>query len=111
MSSRLLNEDDVDHALHWLRDNAKAFGKAKERARHAEHWLKHVEALEFKMSEAKTQDAKKADARTSNSYVEAMTEEAEAAGAFEEMKALRETYELKIEAWRTASSNYRSMKI
>jgi len=43
--------------------------------------------------------------------MDAANEEAEAAGAFEKMRALREAAALKIEAWRSEQANYRSMKI
>ena len=50
-------------------------------------------------------------ARTTLRYITAITEEADAAGEYEKMRALREAAAAKIEAWRTESSNYRSMKI
>ena len=71
----------------------------------------YMDGVLFKMSDAKSAEARKADARTSDRYIEAVTEEAKAAGAYEMMRALREAAAAKIEAWRTESSNYRAMKI
>ena len=108
---RIVSDEDVGRALDWLRDNAVMFGDAKERLMLATSMVKIVDALEFKRSDAKTAEARKADARTSDRYMNAITEEAKAAGSFETMRALRDAAEAKIEAWRTESSNYRSMKI
>lgn len=110
-SDVIVTEGEVEAALDWLRDSAADIGKAKERTVKAGHWLKHVEALWFKLSDAKSAEGKKADARTSERYLQAITEDAEAAGEYERMKALREAAALKCEVWRSQSANYRSMKI
>ena len=108
---RIVTEAEVEAALDWLRDNAAAIGKAAERSRGAANMIKHVEALCFKMSEGKSAEARKADARTTDRYVDAITEDAIAYGEHERMKALREAAAMKIEVWRTQSSNFRSMKL
>ena len=108
---RIVGDDEVDKALDWLRDSAADLGEAKARTVRAGHMLKHIEALMMKASEERSAEGRKADARCSDRYVEAMEEDALAAGEYEKMRALREAAALKIEAWRTESSNYRSMKI
>lgn len=108
---RIVQEDEVQKALDWLRDNAAALGAAKARVIRTGHWLKHVEALEFKASNATSNDRRQADARTSDAYLEAINDDAIAAGEYEKMKALREAATLKIEAWRSESATYRSMKL
>jgi len=108
---RIVTEVELEKALDFLRDNARALGDAKARLIRAGHMLKHIEALEFKMSDASSNDKRQADARTSEAYVTALNEDAEAAGAYEAMKALREAAALKIEAWRSESATYRSMKL
>jgi len=109
--SPTISDDSLEKALNWLRDHAGVIGKAKERAVKAEHMLKHIEALEFKMSEGKSAEARKADARTSPRYLEAITEDAVAAGEYERLRALREAAALKIEAWRSEQANFRALKI
>lgn len=109
--ARIVSEDDVERALSWLRDSALALGNAKARAVRAGHYLKHIEALEFKLSEATSNDRRQADARTSDAYLEAINEDAMAAGEYEKLKALREAAALKIEAWRSESATFRSMKL
>ena len=108
---RMISDGEIEKALDFLRDGAAEIGQAKARVIKAGHWLKHVEALEFKLSDAKSVEAKKADARTAQRYLDAITEDAIAAGEYERLKALREAAALKIETWRTESSNYRHMKI
>jgi hypothetical protein len=106
-----ISDESVERALDWLRDFAPVIGKAKERTVLAGHMLKHIEALLSKASDEKTVDAKKNDARTDKRYVEAIREDAVAAGEYERLKALREAAALKIEAWRSEQANFRAMKI
>jgi hypothetical protein len=108
---RIVTNADLQKALDWLRDSAKDLGDAKARAVKAGHMLKHVEAIEFKLSEASSNDKRQADARTSDAYVDAINEDAFAAGDLEKLKALREAAAAKIEAWRSEQANYRSLKI
>lgn len=109
--SRIVQEAEVEKALDFLRDGAAAIGAAKARLVRAGHMIKHIEALEFKMSDASSNDKRQADARTSDAYVAAINEDADAAGEFEKLKALREAAGMKIEAWRSESATYRSMKL
>lgn len=108
---RIVREADVEKALDFLRDSAFDIGKAKARSVAAGHMLKHTEALCFKMSDATSNDRRQADARTHPKYVEAILEDAEAAGALATMYSLREAAVLKIEAWRSESATFRSMKL
>jgi hypothetical protein len=111
MQQRIVTETELEKALDFLRDNARALGDAKARVVRAGHMLKHIEALHFKLSNATSNDKRQADARTSEAYLEAITEDAEAAGAYETMRALREAAALKIESWRSEQATYRAMKI
>lgn len=108
---RIVTETELEKALDFLRDSARDIGAAKARLVKAGHWIKHVEALEYKASNASSIEGRKNDARTTETYIAAINEDAEAAGAYEVLKSLREAAALKIEAWRTESSNYRAMKI
>jgi serine/threonine-protein kinase RIO1 len=51
------------------------------------------------------------EARASDRYMEACITEAKAAGVYEYLRALREAAAMKLEIFRTQSSNFRSMKI
>lgn len=108
---RIVTDEEVEKALDFLRDNAQAMGDAKARVVRAGHMLKHIEAIESKMSEERSAEGRKADARCSLRYVAAIEEDAVAAGEFEKMRALREAAALKIESWRTESATWRAMKL
>lgn len=111
MTSRIVQETELEKALDFLRDNAADIGEAKARVIKAGHMIKHIEALLFLESEQKTVDAKKAEVRTSERWIAATDEEAEAAGEYEKMRALREAAALKIETWRSEQATIRSMRI
>jgi rhamnose utilization protein RhaD (predicted bifunctional aldolase and dehydrogenase) len=97
--------------LDWLRDNAEDIGEAKRQAVLTQHMVRHVRALIMKSHGDMPVSAQEREAMASAQYRDACLAEAEAAGAFETMRALREAAALKIEAWRSEQANYRSMKI
>lgn len=108
---RLISDQDVDRALHWLVNNAKALGASRTRLIKAERMVGYIEALLIKASDASSDLKRKADARSDARYLQAINEEAEAAGEFETLRALRDAASLKIDAWRTESSTLRSIKL
>lgn len=111
MSDRIVTNTDLQKALDFLRDSAAELGLAKARAVKAGHMIKHIEAIEFKASDATSNDKRQADARTSDSYVDAINEDAYAAGELAKLQALREAAAMKIESWRSEQANYRAMRI
>jgi hypothetical protein len=110
MSNELVSDSDVGKALDYLRDSAGPIGDATRQARFTEHLLKHLLALEMKKHEGSAA-AQEREARASEVYKQAMMEDAVAAGELAKMKALREAAAMKLEIWRTQSSNFRSMKL
>lgn len=111
LRSRIVTDDEMARALDWLRDNATEIGAARARLIKAERLLAHVEALCIKASDATSDQKKKADARTDKRWLSAAMEEAEAAGEFEKMRALREAASARIESWRTEQANYRGLRV
>lgn len=111
MSNELVSEADVQKALDWLRDNADEIGKAKAACIRTERMVKHIKAIEMQRHNELPVSAQDREATASMAYVNALAEEAAAAGEYERMRALREAAALKIEVWRSASANYRAMKI
>ncbi len=111
MNNELVSEDAVQRALDFLRDNATEIGMAKRNAVKADHMLKHCKAMAMKLSGETSIGAQEREAYCSEQYVAAINQTADAAGQFEEMKALREAAALKIETWRSAGANYRAMKL
>lgn len=108
---RFVSDEEVDKALCWLRDSATATGAAKSRSILSERMVRHIKALEMKRFSELPISAQEREAYASERYVEAINEEAIAAGEFEKLRALREAAGAKIEAWRSINANYRAMKI
>ncbi len=111
MSNEIVSDSDVQKALDFLRDNATAIGEAKRNAVKADHMLKHTKAMAMKLSGETAVSAQEREAYCSQQYVDAIDRTADAAGEYEEMKSFREAAAAKIEAWRSASANYRAMKL
>lgn len=107
----IVSDADVERALDWLRDNAEAIGAAKERAVKCDHMVKHAKGLAMSLHKDLPISAQEREAYASEEYKLALEDAAASAGAYEMMKALREAAALKIEVWRSASANYRAMKI
>ena len=84
--NRLVTDDDVGNALRWLAENAADLGHARARLIKSGHMIKHVEALLFLGSKEKTVDAKKASVCASQKWLEAVDEQAAAAGDFEKLQ-------------------------
>jgi hypothetical protein len=76
-----------------------------------DHLIKVQKAFAMKASDGGTIGAKEVEALTSDKYRKALEDDAQAAAELATAKALREAAALKIEVWRTQSSNFRSMKV
>lgn len=111
MSNRIVTDDDVDRALHYLRESAIEIGQSRQQMLEKDALVKRTEAMLFLSSDEKSVEAKKADVKASKKWIEASIEHAVAAGQFETLKALREAAAARIEAWRSESANYRGMKV
>ena len=111
MGNELVSEAEVEKALDFLRDWAKELGAAVEEARYREHMVKVTLAFAMKEKSDLPVNAQEREARTSQSYLDACKSDAQAAGKLATLKALREAAALKLEVWRSASANYRSMKL
>ncbi len=105
--NRIVTDDQVGDALRWLASNAAEIGDARSTMIKKANYVKHLEALRFLGSEEKTIEAKKASVRAGQEWLDATDKEAEAAGEFEKMKALREAAIARIDAWRTESASLR----
>lgn len=108
---RIVTETELEKALDFLRDNAREIGDAKAETVRASHMLKVTKALVMKAHNEMSAAKAEVEAYASEEYSSALERDAIAAGEYEKLRALREAAALKIEAWRTESSNYRSMKI
>src|ERR1700752_3546205 len=111
MSNEIVTDAEVEKALDWLRDNADAIGEAQREDVKYDHMLKHTKAISMALHKELPVSAQEREAHASEDYLEAIRKASEAAGEYEKLKALREAAALKIEVWRSASANYRAMKI
>lgn len=111
MTKQIVTEQSVEMALDWLRDNADEIGEAKRQAVKYEHMLKHAKAVAMKSHLELPVSAQEREALASDVYLEALKNASDSAGNFERLKALREAAALRIEVWRSASANYRAMKL
>jgi len=111
MKNELVTDAEVERALDFLRDNAAAIGQAKREAVKHDHMLKATRAMAMKLSGETSIGAQEREALCSEQYTDAIDRAAEAAGRYEEMRALREAAALKIETWRSASANFRAMRL
>lgn len=105
-----ISDEQASSALEWLLSNAKNLGEAKRNAVLTESMTKRVKALEMSRSDAKTIAEKERDALASEAYLAAIHAEADAAGQYETMRALKDAAVARLEAWRTLSSNARALK-
>ena len=108
---RIVSNEDVAKALDWLRDSAALLGETAEAAMNSTNLVKHTEAVLFLASDEKSAEARKADARCQQRWLEATAEEGKAHGELVKLKALREAASAKIEAWRSEQANFRALKI
>jgi hypothetical protein len=108
---KIVTEAELEKALDFLRDNAREIGEAKAETVRASHMLKVTKALMMKLHNEMSAAKAEVEAYASSDYLAALERDAVAAGEYEKLRALREAAALKIEAWRTESSNYRAMKI
>lgn len=111
MSKRIVSDEDMERALHFLAQNAVEIGEARRRMLETDALMKRTEAMLFLSSTEKNAEARKAAARASDKWIEASTEAAIAAGEFQKNMALREAAAARIEAWRSESANYRGMRV
>lgn len=105
-----VTDDAASDALEWLLKNAKRIGEAKRDAVLAESMTKRILALEMARSDAKTVAERERDARASQAYLDAITAEAEAAGHYETVRALKDAATARIECWRSLSATQRTLK-
>lgn len=108
---RFISDERVQKALDYLVESAAPLGEARQRAKNAEHKVKHIEALMFKASEETSNDKRQADARTTKEWLSATQEDAIATGELAKLYALREAATSLIDAWRSQEANFRGMKL
>lgn len=105
-----VSDEQASKALDWLVANARNLGELKRQQVLTESMTKRIKAIEMARSDAKTVAEKERDALASDAYLEAITAEAEAAGAYEEARALKDAAGARIEVWRSLTSTARQLR-
>lgn len=108
---RIVTEAELEKALEFLRDSAKALGDAKAETVRASHMVKVTKALCMKLFNDKPVSVQEREALTDERYMAALERDAVAAGEYERLRGLREAASMKIEAWRSEQATWRSMRI
>jgi 23S rRNA maturation mini-RNase III len=107
----VITDEQVEVALTYLRDSAKAAAVAKAQARTLEKYLGVVEAQQKAKAAGRSNAAAQDEARASPEYREAITAWEEAVRRDSEFSMLREAAAARIEAWRTMCSNARAERV
>lgn len=105
-----VTDESASAALEWLVKHARQLGELKRNAVLTESMTKRVKAIEMARSDAKTVAEKERDALASEAYLAAIQAEAEAAGAYEEARALKDAAIARVEAWRSLQATQRSLR-
>jgi hypothetical protein len=104
-----ISDKEAEKALDYLRDSAVKLGDAKYQVVMTEKMAKRKFAISMSLSQEKTIAAQEREALASDIMKEAWEEEAEAAKAYEVLRAYRDAAIAKIEAWRSLTASYRAM--
>jgi len=107
----MIPDEDIEAAVDWLRDSAGACATAKADRIYCGEYRKSLKAIIASECNEKSESARERFAYASERYQEHL--KALRAAVLEDEKncALRVAAEMKIEAWRTMSSNIRSIKL
>jgi len=111
MSGGLHPDMEIEKSLDFLRDNAEEAAQARADRIYIEEYRKTVKAQIMKEHGEQSGIAQEREAYADPRYIEHLEAIRDAVFRDEKYRFLREAASAKIEAWRTASSNYRAMKI
>jgi hypothetical protein len=101
-------EPEIEAELAFPGDSAPKIAEARGRLVKTEKMLSHIESSLIAARGQSSDVKKKAEARASDGYRQAIQNHAIAAAAYERLWSLREAASMKIDAWRTAAANRRA---
>jgi hypothetical protein len=104
----VITDKQVEDALDYLRDSAKAAAVARSQAKTLEKYVGVVEAEQKSLHPGSSNVASQDLARSSPEYKQALEAWGEAVRKDGEFTMLREAAASRIEAWRTQCSNLRA---
>lgn len=107
----MIDEGDIEKAVHWLLSSADEAAEAKGERIYCEEYRKSLKAIIASECNETSEAAKERHAYAHPRYQEHLERLKQAVIRDETMRARRAAAEMKIEAWRTQSSNMRSVKL
>ena len=107
----MITDKEIDRALNYLRDTVDEAAQARANRLYMEQWVKTVKAKVQTHQIGTSGAAAEAIAASSSEYLSALEAMKQAIEADERCRFLREAANIKIEAWRTQSSNERAGRI
>jgi 23S rRNA maturation mini-RNase III len=107
----MITDEQVEDALTYLRDSAKAAAVARAQAKTLEKYIGVVEAQQKATGKGLSNAAAQDQARSSPEYRQALDAWEEAVRRDGEFTMLREAASARIEAWRTMCSNARAERV
>jgi hypothetical protein len=107
----MITVEQVEKAQQYLIDSAAEIGRAVENAIRSERMLKHIKALEMKKRNESALGAQEREAYASETYKEALLEEAVSAGELAKVRALRDAAESVIRIWQSENANMRAARV
>lgn len=103
----MVTDGEAERAADFLRENAKQAGRLRGERIYAEEYRKSLKAILMNESDGDTVGARESDAYSHHRYTDHLIGLRAAVQADEENRALREGAVMRIEVWRTQSSNLR----
>lgn len=104
----MINDDDIEKALDYLRDNARKAAQAKAERIYMIEYRKAVKGQIMRENDDKALGAQEAIAYADPRYVKHLEAMRDAVEADEYFTWMRVSAEAKINAWQTQSANSRS---
>ena len=102
----LPDEKQIERAIHYLTETDKTFADLKAAVGALEHGIKIAEALGYLQAEG-PQEARKAAARSSNEYRQAVDEWENCKAEFHLIENKRNRATTEIDVWRSLNANQR----
>ena len=107
----MIDDKDVDKAVHWLIDSADTIATAKANLVYMEAYIKSLKAQIMKEHAAMSVSAQEREAYSDARMKEQIKAVRNATYNYERLRFKREAQMAKIETWRTYHANLRSIKL
>jgi peptidoglycan hydrolase CwlO-like protein len=108
---RIVTDEEVDKALHFLRDSARTLGDLARQKSEKASLVKRTKALIMAAHSDKSLGAAEREALCDERYAAAETEEAKVIGEYECLRALRDAAMAKLDCWRTEAATLRATRL